>query len=140
MAFGSTKDRRLARGLTISRDTVKPISEGAEIEQKCTSSPLTWTQPSWCDTEPPSGRNGNTWIVIFRSRRSGGTRKFNSANGFSLQVLAGSGLALKPAGLNSLRFPRAPKSIPCISPRRYLLAPRLRWRLAKDWRRPEFRL
>jgi len=31
-AFGSTKDRRLARGLTISRDTVKPIADKRNIQ------------------------------------------------------------------------------------------------------------
>src|SRR5438874_11734637 len=116
-AFGSTKDRRLARGLTISRDTVKPISEGAETEQKCTRSPLTYTQQSCFVTGAPSGRNGNTWIVMPRSRRSGGSRKFSSTNGFALQVLTSSGLLLKPTGPNSLRFPLAPKSIPVLKSR-----------------------
>jgi len=45
--------------------------------------------------------------VTRRSRRSGGTRKLSSANGFSLQVLTSSESLLKPAGLNSFRFPFA---------------------------------
>src|SRR5256885_9189299 len=129
----------------ISRDTVKVISEGAVTEQKCTIRPLTKTQQSCLVTGAPSGKNGKTCSVIPRSRRSGGTRKFSSTNGFSLQVLTLSGLGLNPAGLNSFRFPVKPKSIPVLKSRtctyhldRYLAA----WRnptafLANDARRPE---
>ena len=93
------------------------ISEGAETEQKCTRSPLTYTQQSCFVTGAPSGRNGKTWTVMPRSRRSGGSRKFSSTNGFALQVLTSSGLLLKPTGPNSLRFPLAPKSIPVLKSR-----------------------
>src|SRR2546421_6493435 len=82
-----------------------------------------------------------------RSRRNGGSRKFSSTNGFALQVLTSSGLLLKPTGPNSLRFPYGSKVDTGVevenlheSPRRYLMAPRLRWCLAKNRRAPERRL